>query len=274
MIHHTINDTTFKKGQSIATVIADTISQEGKRIMTFELVYPRYIHSEFMTHRAFSRNASSSRATPISVTVNEVRNDPVFFDYVGKTQAGMVAGAELSAEKCEEFRREWESLGLYVADMVEEWSKRFGIHKQTLNRALEPWSRIRVLVTATDWENFFFLRTASDAQPEIHSLAYAMICARNLSTPVKSCYHLPYVDRKFATVPPTLEEKAMCVARCARVSYARLDGKPDDADADKALYERLLKSGHFTPFEHCAEACFGRNANLDGWISLRTMFGV
>lgn len=273
MIHHTTNDTTVKRGQAIATVIADTISEEKRRITTFELVYPRYIHSEFMTHRAFSRNASSSRATPISVTVNEVRTDPVFFDYVGKTQAGMVAGAELSAEKREEFRREWEALGLYVADMVEEWSKRFGIHKQTLNRALEPWSRIRVLVTATDWDNFFFLRTASDAQPEIRSLALAMLESRGRSVPLKGCYHVPYVNRKFQNIPPSEEEKAMCVARCARVSYARLDGRPDDPEADKALYERLITSGHYTPFEHYARSCYGRNANLDGWISLRTLFG-
>ena len=75
MLHHSENQTTVKVGQSVATVIADTISPEGKRITTFELVYPRYIHSELMTHRVFSRNASSSRATPLAVTLDEVRND-------------------------------------------------------------------------------------------------------------------------------------------------------------------------------------------------------
>ena len=61
MIHCTTNRTTTICGQAIATVIADSISPVGKRITTLELVYPRYIHSEFMTHRMFSRNASSSR---------------------------------------------------------------------------------------------------------------------------------------------------------------------------------------------------------------------
>lgn len=43
-----------------AEVIADSLHEKtGTRITTFELVYPRFIHSEFMTHRIFNRNASS-----------------------------------------------------------------------------------------------------------------------------------------------------------------------------------------------------------------------
>ena len=84
MIHHTVNETTVQVGQAIATVICDSLATT--RITTLELVYPRYIHSEFMTHRVFSRNASSSRATPLSVTLEEVENNPAFFDYVGKNK--------------------------------------------------------------------------------------------------------------------------------------------------------------------------------------------
>ena len=46
-----------------AKVIADSIAN-GHRVTTLELEYPRYIHSELMTHRVFSRNAASSRAIP------------------------------------------------------------------------------------------------------------------------------------------------------------------------------------------------------------------
>ena len=89
----------------MATVICDTYSEDtGSRITTLELVYPRYIHSELMTHRMFSRNASSSRATPLAVTLEEVKNDPVFFDYVGKNQSGMVAGEALKPEELDAFR--------------------------------------------------------------------------------------------------------------------------------------------------------------------------
>lgn len=269
MIHHTTNNTTVKIGQSIATVIADTISPEGKRITTFELVYPRYIHSELMTHRVFSRNASSSRATPISVTLDEVRNDPVFFDYVGRNQSGMVAGEEITGNELAKFEEEWKNLGAMVAYHVEVMSTYYGIHKQTLNRALEPWLRIRTLVTATDWDNFFALRLAPDAQPEIHYLALAMKDAMNKSVAARSTLHVPYVD-DFRYGELTFK---IAVARCARVSYARLDGKADDPNADIALYNRLLKGGHYSPFEHVAVAKAGRHANFEGWESCRCQLG-
>ena len=48
-----------------AKIIADSLSEAGKRIVTFELQYQRFIHGEVMTHRLFSRNAMSSRAIPV-----------------------------------------------------------------------------------------------------------------------------------------------------------------------------------------------------------------
>ena len=45
-----------------AKIILDSVSPAGKRITTLQLKYPRFIHSEFMAHRAFSRNAMSSAA--------------------------------------------------------------------------------------------------------------------------------------------------------------------------------------------------------------------
>ena len=57
--------------QISAKIIADSYSAiNGKRITTFELVYPRFIHSELMTHRLFSRNAMSSRAVPIQKMID------------------------------------------------------------------------------------------------------------------------------------------------------------------------------------------------------------
>ncbi len=57
-------------------IIADSCSHEGKRITTFQLRYPRFIHSEVMTHRVFSRNASSSRAIPVIKLINQVEANP------------------------------------------------------------------------------------------------------------------------------------------------------------------------------------------------------
>ena len=275
MIHYSTNNTTVQIGQAIATVIADTISSDGKRLVTFELVYPRYIHSEVMTHRVFSRNASSSRATPLSVTLDEVRNDPVFFDYVGKNQAGMVAGEELTDYEHHVFQEQWNRLGGIVANFVASLSKDFNIHKQTLNRALEPWLRIRTLVTATDWDNFFTLRLAEDAQPEIRSLALAMKQAMKKSEPKKGDIHLPYITSAELASEDVdlLTWVKVSVARCARVSYARHDGKESDVQADIKLHNRLLESGHFSPFEHIARPALGRCANFDGWRSYRNRLG-
>lgn len=276
MLQHTVNNTTKTVGQATATVIADTI-YDGCRITSFELVYPRYIHSEFMTHRAFSRNASSSRAIPITVTVQEVIDDPVLFDQVGKNQSGMVAGEEI--EDKEEFLAEWKNLGEYVAKEVLKMSERFGVHKQILNRALEPWSRMKVLVTATDWSNFYKLRLAEDAMPEIQSLANAMRSAQLSSNPEERIWHLPYnpyPEMSDTEVSNNTDHVLqICVANCARLSYGKSgDGKDVPVEKHIELYDKLYTSGHASPFEHVAKYVdyHKRFANFWGWQSIRSSF--
>ena len=45
------------------------------------------------------------------------------------------------------------------------------------------------------------------------------------------------------------------VANCARISYRTLGDNPKiDYEADIKLHDRLLQSGHYSPFEHCARA--------------------
>lgn len=271
MINYTENNTTTIMGQSVATVIADTIN-DGSRITTLELVYPRYIHSEFMTHRMFSRNASSSRAVPIERVANEVIDDPVVFDYVGLNKAGMVAAEELPEELKEEFLEEWKLWGIQTALKVKLWAKKYNIHKQTLNRALEPWTRIKTIVTATEWYNFFKLRLAPDAQPEIQNLAKAMKEAMSLSTPREGTMHLPYVD--LSNREPEYSDMFHSVARCARVSYYNFVGTLSQLDEDKKLFDRLKNEGHWSPFEHTAEFVGDNDmhANFYNWRSLRKVY--
>ena len=265
-MYYTTNDTTCSIGQAIATVIADS-ECNGNRITTLELTYPRYIHSELLTHRCLSRSASSSRATPISVLVAEAR-DPVFFDEIYINKPGMQGTEPLDPAKVAEFRNDWAGLANYVADWVEEMSVRYNIHKQTLNRVLEPFTRIRTLVTATDWQNFFKLRLDGAAQPEMRNLALAMHDAMAASTPTETNVHKPYA------MPDDPDPVKCSVARCARVSYMRLDGRPNNAEDDVRLYERLRASGHMSPFEHVAYAEAGHHANLTGWRSLRNIMGA
>ena len=269
MLSYTVNNTTTIVGQSKATVIADTI-RNGTRITTLELEYPRYIHSEFMTHRVFSRNASSSRAIPIDITLKEAMFNPVFFDKVCKNQKGMVGGEELSEKELEAFRKDWRDLAFRVGAEVMQMKQRYNIHKQTLNRALEPFLRIRTLVTATDWDNFFKLRLAEDAQPEIRSLATAMSKAMTISVPKEAEYHFPYCNIE-AGKEPKKEDIITSVARCARVSYKNNGGTSSTFEEDKRLYDTLLKNKHLSPFEHSA-VYFGddlRYFNLLNWASTR-----
>lgn len=271
MLYHTENYTTTKIGQCLATVIADTYY--STRITTLELVYPRYIHSELMTHRVFSRNASSSRATPIKVLLSEVRNDCTFFDYLGKNKSGMVAGEPLSTLECAEFRADWCNLAKYVANEIERLAAKYDVHKQTLNRALEPFSRIRTLVTATEWDNFFKLRLAVDAQPEMRNLALAMQTAMNVSDCKHNILHAPYAESLHGL--DDRRRMMVSVAKCARVSYGRANGYPTSIDDDLELYTRLLNSGHLSPFEHVATAAGAKDhyANFVGWRSYRNQLG-
>ena len=274
MIDHSRNATTTSEGQAIATVVEDTMSPGGVRLTTLELVYPRYIHSELMTHRVFSRNASSSRATPLKVTLDEVCLDPVFFDFVGKNQKGMVAAEPLNDVLVDEFRTDWESLGIMVASHVAKMNEKYGIHKQTLNRALEPWLRIRTLVTATEWDNFFKLRLSPNAQPEIQSLARAMKAAMGKSKPEGGVLHVPYLKFDETRALTVAQAYKVSAARCARVSYARHDGRETTTEEDVKLAKNLFDAGHMSPFEHAAMWGLDSNPhdfcnNLRGWQSVR-----
>ena len=74
----------------------DSLGPSGVRLTTFVLEYPRFIHSELMTHRVFSRNASSSRAIPVSKIIDNIENDIAMPVHWGKNQKGMQAREEHS----------------------------------------------------------------------------------------------------------------------------------------------------------------------------------
>jgi hypothetical protein len=263
-----------------ARVIADSLAPSGVRITTMVLTYPRYIHSEFMTHRVFSRNASSSRAIPVRKQIRAVMKDMVVPIHIGANQKGMQAETEVSPLRRKLAVVAWKACG-YFACFTALVLDKLGVHKQVANRVIEPWSHITVVVTSTKWKNFFNLRTHKTAQPEIQRLASYMKIAYNLSEPKKCApgqWHLPFVH----DVNDTVYEKQIdhwikvSVARCARVSYLNHDGKKPTTGEDIALYERLVGSHpiHASPAEHQAQA-LGKgkskvqSGNFHGWIQYR-----
>lgn len=237
-----------------AKVIADSISYDNRRITTLQLRYPRFIHEDFMTHRMFSRNASSSRAKPSSRWIQEIREDCAMPIYWGKNKSGMQAGEELDEELISILKLEWLLASRQMGELAKFYEKN-GLHKQHSNRILHPFQHIDVVVTATEWDNFFALRISDEAQPEIKKLAEEMANtmvnskARELDT---GEWHLPYVTESEKVSNNLSSLKLVSAARCARVSYSNHDGTKCDISKDIQLAEMLLKSYHMSPFEHQA----------------------
>ena len=165
-----------------------------------------------------------------------------------------------------------------------------GAHKQIVNRIIEPWCHINVVVTATEWANFFALRRDAAAQPEMKALADAMHEAMQNSSPKllqPGQWHLPYADfeDQGQSWSPGDDPIRESVARCARVSYLTQEGKKPSTGEDLALYERLVVSQplHASPAEHQAtpdeRVCdimepwrhWSQHGNFVGWRQYRKM---
>lgn len=281
-----------------AKVLADSRSPAGYRLTTLEATFPRFILAEFNTHRVFSRNSASSRAIPIVKQLRRVLEDPYVPIEFGTNQPGMQADAPLSGAKLDAAEREWLAarddavrrvLGLVAdrdeveaeddlgaaLDQVEEAIRNkaqpeswLNVHKQVANRLLEPFMWHTVIVTATEWENFWNLRCHSDAQPEIRLIAERMRAATQASEPVQVApgeWHLPLIRPEDHEEGRSTEDLLkVSVGRCARVSYLTHAGVRD-LDADIELYERLLSSGHMSPLEHPAQPLSAEELEAGEW---------
>ena len=251
------------KGGINAQIIADS-SFGSTRITTFELEYPRFIHAEFMTHRQFSRNAASSRAIPIDRMHQQVKTNMAMPVHWGRNQAGMSAKEEVDADQRKSAIMNWQ----VACDMAVHNSRMLSmdnIHKQIANRVTEPFQMMKVVVTATEWNNWYWLRNHPDAQPEIQELAAIMLQAHEYSQPqelVSGQWHLPYVhtyldDNKQYFMDSNdnyldLEQaKAVSASCCAQVSYRKSD---DSLEKALMIFDRLINSEpvHASPVEHQA----------------------
>lgn len=278
------------KGGISATIIAHSKSAvDGKEIISYELEYHRYVHSELMTHRTFSRNAASSRAIPVSKMIDLVRTSPATPTHWGKNQAGMQASGEISTPVRSMYQDDneeaeltpfgaWCEAARNAIDTAQSFNEA-GYHKQITNRLLEPFQMIKVVVTATEWDNFFWLRFHKAAQPEIQELARCMLVAKKRSVAEVlqvGDWHVPYVKTlKFDNSPRvyckwvkerilsdgqvehtfeemSLEDALHVSASCsAQVSYRKTDDSLEKADKVWQMLttdERL----HCSPTEHQA----------------------
>lgn len=247
-----------------AKVIQDSI-YKGKRITSFELEYPRIVHAEFLTHRLFSRNSASSRAIPIETMIKTIEDNPAMPIHWGKNQPGMKAKEELSSIRKKAAKKVW-LLAAKTAIKLSRAMNRLGVHKQIANRLTEPYQHMKVVLTATELSNWFWLRDHVDAQPEIAELARQMQIALDNSTPMEIFedeWHLPYITRtrnasgklEYFTDDGVaiglVDAKAISASCCAQVSYRKLD---DSLEKAHKIFTQLIESEpcHASPVEHQA----------------------
>lgn len=253
-------------------IIKDSI-HNGNRLVTYELKYPYYIHGEVMTHRVFSRNGQSNRAIPVKIIIEKVKNEcwyPIFM----KNQKGMAASIPIVGDDLEECKIAWmRSKSDAIGNAI--WLERIGVHKQVASRILSPFSRMTLILSATEFDNFFNLRIHPAAQQEMQELAIGMYEARRKSTPIMldvGQWHLPYLSDVEKDKFKLDDLKKISSARCARVSYLNHEGTTDPKK-DIELHDTLLKERHMSPFEHVATPHPKAHANFIGWEQYRYYLG-
>lgn len=276
-----------------AKVVLDSISRANCRLTTVQYRMPRCILAEYNTHRTFSRSARSSRAVPYNRLRQEVLTDPFIPHFWGMNKPGMQAIHELDECGRADAEHSWllaRDDALNHADYLEQ----IGLHKQLVNRILEPFMWADGITTATEWENFFALRCHPDAEPHMQLLAGAIRDALKESTPLKleeGDWHMPYLadedyawaDKKGACFLQAL--RLISAARCARVSYRPFDQELADPEKDHARGITMMtaKPLHASPFEHLATPDTRRpplnidwehkadQGNFIGWRQFRRM---
>lgn len=263
-----------------AKILADSVSTRGVRLTTLEVTFPRFILAEVNTHRMLSRSSASSRAIPVENRIRAVLDNPFIPEQFGKNKPGMQATENLEIMSAGEAVGTWlHALNDAVRAAIVMAS--LGVHKQHANRLLEPFSWHTAIITATEWDNFFALRCHPDAQPEFQRIATMMRDAMAASEPAPVAYgewHRPFCeDLRLLKAAGFIDDEINLVAigRCARVSYETHDGRRDPR-ADIELAQRLLKSGHMSPFEHVARTPTAHEpwamwfvGNFRGWKQYR-----
>lgn len=268
------------------SILADSLNVEtGDRATTFLLHrFPKCLQAELNTHRALSRSSASSRAVPIKKMIERIKADPYIPAFTAN-KPGM-SGDPIDSVK----RQMAESIYRAAMDSAISsalWLESEGIHKDMANRLLEPFMRIPIIVTATEWDNFFRLRTAENVQPDFRAVAIEMEQLHAMHSPVEirtGEWHIPFREADLPSEPisshpleawmvPTQYCLIFSAARCAWISYASHDG---DRSFEKAesTHGKLISDGHASPLEHQLMA-FNKNAtpnmtrNFRGFVPYR-----
>lgn len=264
-------------------VILDSLAPCGKRLTTVEIRYPRFIHSEILTHRDRARNSASSRAIPWPKMMASITENPVIPIRWGSEQKGMQTGGEVDTERQEAANQIW----LEARDNAVKSAAQLamiGVHKSLCNRLTEPFMWITVVMTATEWANFFRLRCHPDAEIHFQKIAGLILDGLGASEPRSldaGAWHRPYLDNIDLDLLTAFDDSQLnriSAARCARVSYLTQQGERDP-NLDLDLFSRLSQGsgfGHYSPYEHVAQALNQeqRSGPFIGWHQFRKEFAL
>lgn len=241
---------------SAETILCSHNMVSGDILTTLLLRYPRFIHAELMTHRVFSRNAASSRAIPVGKLIADVEQNPARPLWWGANRPGMQAPSELPQPEKDRAQDIWEASRLSAIAHAKVLADT-GAHKQIVNRLLEPYAHITVLVSSTEWANFLHLRDHPDAEPHMQMLAREIaqcVESEDFVALEPGEWHLPFVGIDERGDHSLEALQALSVARCASTSYKTVDGFDMTIDRAQAVYARLISSDpmHASPAEHVA----------------------
>ena len=246
-------------------LLKKSINKEGIPLLSFLLEYPKLIHTHVLTHREFSRNASSGRATPASVSITKVA-DADWYPILRMNTSGMV-GLEPSLEEVMNFRHVWAEAKEDALKHAKKLAD-MGVHKTHINDLLFPFEKISVIMTGNTFQHFYNQRCDKAAREETRELALAMKKAdesTDFTFLNEGEWHTLFSDNPKEDV-----------AICARVSRNKADKSIFSLEENLALYNKLAASKplHASCFEH---TCMNMNnwhryGNKTSWRSMREDF--
>lgn len=278
-----------------AEIIADTIDPfTKKRVTSVQVTFPRAILPQLNTHGALARSASSTRAIPTKRYIEDLTANTAEPIVWLLNEPGMQGYTVADSEKADRCKSIWYEARDKMIELAQQLADE-GIHKEYVNHLLNPFVLSRVIITATEWDNFFKLRIHEAAQPGFIKLASLIKQAMDNSTPDISDIHAPYLtDAEHAEMIEAIKQcnyvyafsfLKISAARCARVSYLNHDGNKTTIEQDLNLYKRLIESDpmHASPSEHVAISLTRLNwmkkdyfnesdcRRLRGFVPLRTI---
>lgn len=242
-------------------------SNEAIHLYTFEVEIPRVILAEWNTHGIMNSNAQSSRAVPVAKLIEQVQKNPYYPPIWGKNQRGMQA-----YERNDELVWGMPVDAFWQDCINDACNKAHALdqakyHKQIANRVIEPYSHTKLVISGTEWDNFFNLRIHHAAEPNIREMAIQIYQTMRTASPQSlnpGEWHLPYIDTyhnkngkivySFKGKKLTTEQAIRVSLACiAKVSYRSLDPSPEAVD--KIINTLFPDDGspiHASPSQHIA----------------------